>query len=65
MAEPKKLRIRQVRSGIGRPGVQRRTLEALGLRHHQDVIIKEDNPAIRGMINRVSHLVEVQEADDA
>jgi len=65
VAEPKKLRIRQVRSGIGRPGVQRRTLEALGLRHHQDVIIKEDNPAIRGMINRVSHLVEVQEADDA
>ena len=59
------IKITWTRSGIGRPGVQRRTLEALGLRHHQDVIIKEDNPAIRGMINRVSHLVEVQEADDA
>lgn len=64
MAEGVKLTIRQVRSGVGRPKGQRRTLRALGLRHHQDVVVKEDNPAIRGMINKVSHLVEVEESSD-
>ena len=57
-----KLRIRQRRSGIGRPAVERRTLEALGLRHHQDVIVKADHPALRGMLDRVRHLVEVTPA---
>lgn len=42
---------------------QRDTLRALGLRHHQAEVVKEDNPAIRGMIRVVSHLVEVEEAD--
>jgi large subunit ribosomal protein L30 len=53
------LRIRQVRSGIGRPARERRTLEALGLKHHQDVVIRADHPALRGMLYRVRHLVEV------
>jgi large subunit ribosomal protein L30 len=42
---------------------QRATLEALGLRHHQSEVVKEDNPAIRGMIRVVAHLVEVEEVD--
>lgn len=59
MAE--RLRIRQIRSGIGTQSPQRRTLRALGLRHHQDEVVQPDNPAIRGMIRAVSHLVEVEE----
>ena len=42
---------------------QRETLRALGLRHHQAEVVKEDNPAIRGMVRAVSHLVEVEEVD--
>jgi large subunit ribosomal protein L30 len=59
----KSLRIRQVRSGIGAPGRQRRTLRALGLRHHQDEVIHEDGPSIRGMLRSVSHMVEVEELE--
>jgi large subunit ribosomal protein L30 len=54
-----KLRVRQVRSGIAQQPVQRKTLEALGLKHHQDVVIHDNHPAIRGMLYRVRHLVEV------
>ena len=53
------LRIEQVRSGIGRPAPERRTLEALGLKHHQDVVVKADHPALRGMLYQVRHLIEV------
>ena len=53
------LRIRQVRSGIGRPALERRTLEALGLKHHQEAVVKKDHPALRGMLHQVRHLVEV------
>lgn len=53
------LRIRQRRSAIGRPPALRRTLEALGLKHHQDVVTKADHPALRGMLYQVRHLVEV------
>lgn len=59
-----KLEIKQVRSGIGQQAVQRRTLEALGIKHHQDSVIQEDTPAIRGMIRRVEHLVSVSEIED-
>ena len=60
MAE-KKLRITQVRSGIGRMEVQKRTLRALGLRRMHSSVIQPERPEIRGMIFRVSHLVEVEE----
>jgi large subunit ribosomal protein L30 len=53
------LRIEQVRSGIGRPATERRTLEALGLKHHQDVVVQTDHPALRGMLYQVRHLIEV------
>jgi large subunit ribosomal protein L30 len=56
------LRIVQVRSGIGRPALERRTLEALGLKHHQDSVVKPDHPAVRGMLHQVRHLVSVTPA---
>jgi large subunit ribosomal protein L30 len=56
------LRILQVRSGIGRPARERRTLEALGLKHHQHVVVKPDHPSLRGMLHQVRHLVEVTPA---
>jgi len=62
--EGKKLRVKQVRSGSGRPALHRRTLQALGLRHHQDVIEVTDSPAIRGMLFQVRHLVEVSPAGE-
>jgi len=63
-AEPKKLSITQVRSRIGRPEKHRRTLEALGLKRHQQTVIKNDTPAIRGMIEKIPHLVQVEEVEE-
>jgi large subunit ribosomal protein L30 len=51
--------IEQVRSGIGHPKRLRATLDALGLRHHQDAVVKQDSPSLRGMIKQVRHLVKV------
>lgn len=61
--QAKKLRITQVRSGIGRQGKHRRTLLALGIKRHQHSVIHEDTPAIRGMIDQIGYLVDVQEVD--
>lgn len=58
------LRIRQVRSGSGHPARLKRTLEALGLKHHQDEVVHADHPALRGMLNQVRHLVEVTASAD-
>jgi large subunit ribosomal protein L30 len=60
----KKLEITQVRSGIGRPGKHRRTLAALGIRHHQDTVVQDDTPSIRGMLKQVDHLVSVREIEE-
>jgi large subunit ribosomal protein L30 len=57
-----KLRVKQVKSGIGHPYMHLRTLEAIGLRHHQDVIEVKDTPSMRGMLFQVRHLVEVAPA---
>jgi large subunit ribosomal protein L30 len=54
-----KVRIRQVRSGIGHSWRMKQTLEAIGLKHHQDEVIKQDSPALRGQLKQVRHLVEV------
>ncbi len=62
--KPRQLKITQVRSGLGRPGVHRRTLKALGLRKHQQSVIQDDSPAIRGMIFQVQHLVRVEELEE-
>lgn len=53
------IKIKQVKSKIGYPVDQKRTLEALGLRKISQVVEKEDTPAIRGMIRKVHHLVTV------
>jgi large subunit ribosomal protein L30 len=53
------LRIKQVRSGSGHPGRLKRTLVALGLKHHQAEVVHADHPAVRGMLQQVRHLVEV------
>ncbi len=60
----RKLLVKQIRSTIGRPEVQKRTMRALGLRKMNATAIHGDNPAIRGMVSKVRHLVEVQELDD-
>ena len=52
-----RVRVRQVRSGIGHAAPYRRTLRALGLKHHQDETVVPDNPSTRGMIHKVRHLV--------
>lgn len=58
------LRIKQVRSGIREPARMRRTLEVIGLRHHQDEIIRPDSPTIRGQLKLVRHLVEVTPVEE-
>ncbi len=57
----KEIKITQIRSLIGRPPKQRRTVKALGLKRINHAVILVDSPAIRGMINQVSHLVKVEE----
>lgn len=58
-----KLKITQVKSGVGRPDTQRRTLAGLGLRGPHKSVVLQDTDAIRGMIRKVSHLVTVEAAD--
>ena len=60
-----KLSVKQVRSGIGHAATFRRTLEALGIRHHQQTIVVTDNPSIRGMLFKVRHLVQVTPVQEA
>ena len=57
----RQIRITQVRSGVKRLKSQRRTLRALGIRRHQQAVVHNDSPAIRGMIAKVDYLVEVTE----
>ena len=56
-----KLEITLTQSVIGRPEDQRETVEALGLRKVNQTVEQQDNRAIRGMINKVAHLVTVKE----
>ena len=58
-----KLKVTQVRSGVGCSSTQRATLEGLGLRGPRKTKVLLDTPAIRGMIRKVSHLVTVESAD--
>lgn len=56
-----KLKITLVRSLIGKPGTQRKTVRALGLKKTNSFVIREDIPQVRGAINKVSHLLKVEE----
>ncbi len=55
------IKIKQIKSTIGYPIDQKRTLHALGLHKISQVVEKEDTPAIRGMIRKVHHLVTIVE----
>jgi large subunit ribosomal protein L30 len=56
-----RLRVTQTRSGIGGLRNHRETLRTLGLKRIGDIVVKEDRPEIRGMVNTVAHLVAVEE----
>lgn len=59
LPETGNVRIKQVRSEIGHSWRMRRTLEAIGLKHHQDVVVKAITPALKGQLKQVRHLIEV------
>lgn len=58
-----KLEVRQTRSPIGRKQNQRDTLRSLGLKRIGDVVLQEDRPEIRGMVESIPHLVDVKEVN--
>ena len=59
----KQLQITLKRSLIGRPEKHKTTVNTLGLRKTNQTVTQEDNPAIRGMVDQVSHLLEVKEVN--
>ena len=59
----KKIRITQVKSGIGQPLRQKRNLQALGIRRMHHTVEKEATPQILGMVAKVNHLVRVEEIE--
>jgi len=54
------IRITLVRSPIGYDKTQRATVQALGLRRLHQTVEKTDTPAVRGMINKISHLLDIE-----
>ena len=56
-----KIKVTQIKSGIGSTKRQKRTLEALGIRKMNNTIEVENNPQIQGMITKVRHLLKVEE----
>jgi len=57
------LKIKLVRSVIGHPRTQREVVKGLGLRKLNSEVIREDRPEIRGMVNKISHLLKVEAID--
>jgi large subunit ribosomal protein L30 len=53
------IKVKQIKSRIGAPADQKRTLAAIGLRKISQVVEVEDTPSMRGMIRKVHHLVEI------
>jgi large subunit ribosomal protein L30 len=58
----KELRVTLIKSGIGRPKKHKLTLKTLGLNRLHKTVVLKDTPQVRGMINKVSHLVSVIES---
>ena len=56
------IKIKQIKSRINCPAVQKRTLDALGLKKMNHTVVKEATPEILGMVNKVHHLVEITNA---
>ncbi|MBN1259411.1 MAG: 50S ribosomal protein L30 [Anaerolineae bacterium] len=61
----KMLRIKLVRSPIGYSVRQKATAKALGLRKMHQVVLRPDNPAVRGMVASIAHLVQVEPIESA
>ena len=61
MSSGQRLRITWIKSSIGYSRRQKGTIRALGLRRLGDIVEQADTPVIRGMVNKVSHLVQVEE----
>ncbi|MGM9852192.1 MAG: 50S ribosomal protein L30 [Muribaculaceae bacterium] len=57
-----KIKVTQIKSRINCPAVQKRTLDALGLKKMHHTVVVEDTPSVMGMVNKVRHLVEVTNA---
>lgn len=62
MSTEKKLKVTQVRSVIGHLQKQKLTMKALGLRRIRHTVVHQDTPQIRGMLDKVKHLVKVEQA---
>ena len=60
----KKIVIKQIKSGIGKPEKQKRIIRGLGLRKIGHTVLREDTPEIRGMVWKIKHLLEVVEGSD-
>ncbi len=60
-----KLRVTWVKSGIGYPVDQKRTIKALGFRRLNQSVEHDDTPSIRGMLHKVKHLVKVEGSSEA
>jgi large subunit ribosomal protein L30 len=60
----KKLKVTLIRSTVRRPRLQKATVEAMGFRRLQQTRLLPDNPAVRGMIIKVSHLVRWEEVQE-
>ena len=60
-----RLSIRLVKSGIGYSEDQKKTLKALGLRRLNQTVVQDDSASVRGMVNKVRHLVAVEAQDEA
>lgn len=61
MSKARTIRIRQIRSAIGSKPKHREALRGLGLRRIRHEVERHDTPAVRGMIARIDHLIEVNE----
>ncbi|MBA2416359.1 MAG: 50S ribosomal protein L30 [Geodermatophilaceae bacterium] len=59
-----RLKVTQIRSTIGTKKNQRETLRTLGLKRVHDVVVRDDRPEVRGMVNTVTHLVTVELVHD-
>ena len=59
------IKVTQTRSGIGGTANQRATLKTLGLKRIGDCAVREDRPEVRGMLRTVTHLVTVEEVEQA
>jgi len=63
MAKKDTIRVRQYKSGIGYSKDQKATLVGLGLRRMHQVVELEDTPSVRGMVNKVRHLVRIESGE--